>query len=101
MNILDYLRILRRRWWLVFGATVLAAGLAVAITMHTPPEYATSVTFFVTMPATGVSDAYQGDLFSQQRVKSYADLLTSDRLAQGSRAASTPTASTPTMCVPG
>jgi capsular exopolysaccharide synthesis family protein len=29
-----------------------------------------------------VADAYQGNLFSQQRVKSYVDLLTSDRLAE-------------------
>jgi capsular exopolysaccharide synthesis family protein len=82
MNLLDYLRVLRRRWWLPVGATMLAVALAVVVTVRTPPLYATSVTFFVTMPATGVSDAYQGDLFSQQRVKSYADLLTSDRLAR-------------------
>jgi capsular exopolysaccharide synthesis family protein len=82
MDFLDYVRAMRRRWWLVVGATMAAVGLAVVVTMRTPPQYATSVTFFVTMPATGVSDAYQGDLFSQQRVKSYADLLTSDRLAQ-------------------
>ena len=41
-----------------------------------------SVTFFVTTPSQGVADAYQGGLFLQQRVKSYVDLLTSDRLAQ-------------------
>src|SRR5207237_1257542 len=59
-----------------------ALGTAALVTVRTPPRYVASVTFFVTTPSQGVSDAYQGGLFLQQRVKSYADLLTSDRLAQ-------------------
>ena len=47
----------------------------------TPPQYATSLTFFISTPQSRVTDAYQGGLFSQQRVKSYANLLTGDRLA--------------------
>ncbi|MBG0562452.1 polysaccharide biosynthesis tyrosine autokinase [Actinoplanes sp. NEAU-A11] len=58
-----------------------AVGVAAIITVQTVPQYATSVTFFITTPNTGVTDAYQGGLFSQQRVKSYQNLLTSDRLA--------------------
>jgi capsular exopolysaccharide synthesis family protein len=46
------------------------------------PQYATSVTFFVTTPGDATGGAYQDSLFSAQRVKSYADLLTGDRLAQ-------------------
>ncbi|AGL16318.1 non-specific protein-tyrosine kinase [Actinoplanes sp. N902-109] len=59
-----------------------ALVLGALVTVQTAPRYATSVTFFVTTPNTGVTDAYQGGLFSQQRVKSYASLLVSDRLAQ-------------------
>jgi capsular exopolysaccharide synthesis family protein len=53
------------------------------VTAKTTPQYATNMTFFVTTTAgRGVSDSYQGALFSQQRVKSYADLLAGDRLAR-------------------
>ncbi|HEV2088523.1 MAG TPA: polysaccharide biosynthesis tyrosine autokinase [Cryptosporangiaceae bacterium] len=82
MDLRDYLRAVRKRWWLVLAATGLAATAASLMTATTPPQYASTVTFFVTTPNRGVSDAYQGGLFSQQRVKSYADLLTSERLSR-------------------
>jgi capsular exopolysaccharide synthesis family protein len=82
MELRDYLRAVRKRWWLVAGSIVVALGAAMLVTTLTPPKYAASVTFFVGTQTKGVSDAYQGSLFSQQRIKSYADLLTSDRLAQ-------------------
>jgi capsular exopolysaccharide synthesis family protein len=82
MELRDYLRAVRKRWWLVVGAMIVAFGAALAVTAVTPPKYAASATFFVGTQTKGISDAYQGSLFSQQRIKSYADLLTSDRLAQ-------------------
>lgn len=82
MDLRDYVRAVRKRWWLVLGSVLVALGVAMLVTALTPPRYAASVTFFVGTQTTGVSDAYQGNLFSQQRVKSYVDLLTSDRLAQ-------------------
>lgn len=82
MDVRDYLRAVRRQWWMVVTAVVLGVGAGVGVTAMTPPEYAASVTFFVGTQTKGVSDAYQGSLFSQQRIKSYADLLTSDRLAR-------------------
>jgi capsular exopolysaccharide synthesis family protein len=82
MDLRDYLRAIRRRWWLVAGSVVLALVAATLITVLTPPRYEASVQFFVSAQTNGgVTDAYQGDLFSQQRVASYVDLLTSDRLA--------------------
>jgi capsular exopolysaccharide synthesis family protein len=82
MDLRDYLRAIRRRWWLVVGSVVLALAAATLITVLTPPRYEASVQFFVSAQTKGgVTDAYQGDLFSQQRVASYVDLLTSDRLA--------------------
>ncbi|GIJ66550.1 polysaccharide biosynthesis tyrosine autokinase [Virgisporangium ochraceum] len=82
MEVRDYLRAVRRHWWLAATAVLLGLGGGIGVTAATPPEYAASVTFFVGTQTKGVSDAYQGGLFSQQRIKSYADLLTSDRLAQ-------------------
>lgn len=83
MELRDYLRAVRKRWWLVVGSVVVALGAATLITTLTPSKYSASVVFFVgAQTKGGVSDAYQGSLFSQQRIQSYADLLTSDRLAQ-------------------
>ena len=82
MDLRDCLRATRRRWWLVLTAFVVALGIAGGAVALSVPQYATSVTFFVTTPSQGVTDSYQGGLFSQQRVKSYADLLVSDRLAR-------------------
>ncbi|SCF21650.1 capsular exopolysaccharide family [Micromonospora viridifaciens] len=82
MDVLSYLGLIRRHWWIVLVTLMLALGTAALVTVRAPARYQASVTFFVTTPTQGVSDAYQGGLFLQQRVKSYADLLTSDRLAQ-------------------
>ncbi|MEH0846130.1 polysaccharide biosynthesis tyrosine autokinase [Micromonospora sp. CPCC 205711] len=82
MDVRTCLRLVRRHWWIVLVTLMLAVGSAALITVRTPPRYVASVTYFVTTPSQGVTDAYEGSLFLQQRVKSYADLLHSDRLAQ-------------------
>ena len=82
MDLRDYLRAVRKRWWLVAGAIAVAVGVAVTVTLLTPPKYAASVTFFVSTRGTEVTQAFQGGQFAQQRVKSYVDVLTSNRLAQ-------------------
>ena len=89
MDLRDYLRAVRKRWWLVAGAVAVAVGVAVTVTLLTPPRYAASVTFFVSTRGTEVTQAFQGGQFAQQRVKSYVDVLTSNRLAE-SIAASEP-----------
>ena len=82
MDLRDYLRAIRKRWWMVVGALGVSIGVAVTVTVLTPPQYAASVTFFVSARSTGITDAFQGGTFVQQRVKSYVDVLTSNRLAQ-------------------
>ena len=82
MDLRDYLRAVRKRWWMVVGATTVAVGVAIAVTLLTPPKYAASVTFFISTRGTEVTQAFQGGQFAQQRVKSYVDVLTSNRLAQ-------------------
>ncbi|WP_229403420.1 polysaccharide biosynthesis tyrosine autokinase [Micromonospora okii] len=82
MDVRDYLRAVRRSWWVVLLSVMAALGLAALVTVRAEPRYEASVTFFVTTPSQGLTDAYQGSVFMQQRVKSYADLLRSDRLAR-------------------
>jgi capsular exopolysaccharide synthesis family protein len=82
VDLRDYLRAIRKRWWLVVGALATAVGVAVTITLLTPPTYAASVTFFVSTRGSEITQAFQGGQFAQQRVKSYVDVLTSNRLAR-------------------
>jgi succinoglycan biosynthesis transport protein ExoP len=72
----------RNGWWLMVAGML--AGLAVAgvITWQTTPLYSSSTQLFVSTTGTAdTSTAYQGNLFSQQRVTSYVELLTGNKLA--------------------
>jgi len=78
-----YIRVLRARWRLVAAVSVLAVLGALGASLLTTPLYAASTQLFVS--TTGTSDAaaaYQGNLFSQQRVTSYAQLITGQEVAQ-------------------
>jgi receptor protein-tyrosine kinase len=58
-------------------------GGAVALTLHTTPLYQASTRLFVSSNSSGTaSEIYSGTLSSQQRVLSYAKLLTGKTLAQ-------------------
>ena len=81
MELRDFVSAVRKRWWLVATTACLALVAAVVLTAKTAPTYAANVTFFVSTPSSGVTDAYQGGLFSQQRARSYVNLVGSDRLA--------------------
>ncbi|MGX6600626.1 polysaccharide biosynthesis tyrosine autokinase [Micromonosporaceae bacterium Da 78-11] len=82
MGLRDYLRVARRNWWLVVASVVLALSVATGVTVRTPPIYAASVTFFFTTPNAGAADLYPAVMFSEGRLKSYAALLTSDRITE-------------------
>jgi receptor protein-tyrosine kinase len=74
---------LRARWPIIVATTIVAVGGAVALTMLTTPLYASSTKLFVSTTTGGSVDAlYQGNLFSQQRVVSYTDLLMGETLAK-------------------
>jgi capsular exopolysaccharide synthesis family protein len=77
-----YLRALRRRWRWVVAVLVVALTLGGTVSVTMTKRYASSVTFFVNAPSRDVADAYTGSLFSAERVKSYVEVLTSDRLAR-------------------
>ncbi len=85
MELRDYVRVLRRGWLLVVIFAAVGAGAAAAQSTRQTRMYAASVTMIVSSPDSDASAtaAYQANLLSQQRVKSYADLVASDRIAQG------------------
>ncbi len=85
MEIADYLSILRHRWKLIVAVVVLAVLAALALSLLTTPKYAASTQLFVSTTgnaADTTSTAYQGGLFSQQRVTSYAELIQGKQVAQ-------------------
>ncbi|MGY1601173.1 polysaccharide biosynthesis tyrosine autokinase [Geodermatophilus sp. SYSU D00815] len=82
MNLSGVWQAIRTGWWLMAGAVLLCVGTAAALTYLATPLYASSTKLFVS--ASGTTDtttAYQGNLFSQQRVASYTELLTGVQLA--------------------
>ncbi len=82
MTLSGFLQVLRERWKVVLTGFLLGVGLAGLITWTATPVYASTVVMFVSAQeqAGDTTGAYQGSLMSQQKVKSYAQLLTSGRL---------------------
>lgn len=75
---------IRDMWVLVLTAAVLGALLGGAVIFFRPAQYTASTTLFVvTQNGDSAQSAYQGGLLSQQRVKSYTELVTSTRVLRG------------------
>jgi capsular exopolysaccharide synthesis family protein len=79
-----YLGVIRERWKLVVLALIIGVAGAVALTVTATPQYSSEVTLFVSAQGdpTNATAAYQGSLLSAQKVKSYVELLSSERLSQ-------------------
>lgn len=76
MDLHDYLRVLRKRWRVIVLTLGLAVGVAAGLTASVTPMYAASTRFFVsTSGGDNAASLQQGNTFTQQRVKSYAQLL--------------------------
>ncbi len=52
------------------------------LTLRATPLYSSTARLFVSTPTDATSQAYQGGLFSQQRVTSYADLIKDNKVAE-------------------
>ena len=78
MNLHDYLRVMRKRWRTITVATLLMVALAALYTLTSPKVYEAHTQLFVSTSGSGGSDTtalLQGNTFTQQRVKSYSDLI--------------------------
>lgn len=82
MELRDYLRIMRRRWLLIVSSVIVAVGVAAVVTFNMTPQYASTAGLFVSTTPSDSNEAYQGSLFSQQRITSYADLATGQELSR-------------------
>ena len=81
MELHGYARALRRRWLIVVSCVVLAVGAAALLVARETPSYRSTVRMFVSTPQSDGTAAYQNGLFSQQRVVSYATLITGEQVA--------------------
>lgn len=85
MTLVDHLRLLRRRWWLVLIAAVLGVAVAAGTNAVSAPVYASSTQLFVSVRGTSTSTAVevgQGSAAAQQKVRSYTDVVTSSRVLE-------------------
>lgn len=82
MDLRDYVRVIRSRWLLISISALTVVAIAALLTLRATPQYTSVARLFIsTQGSSDVSQASQGGMFSLQRVKSYADLLTGEKIA--------------------
>ena len=82
LEISEYLRIFARYWWVIVILTVLGGLVGFSTSLFMTPQYQSTATLFVaTQNGTTATEAYQNNLFSTDRVNSYASLATSEQVA--------------------
>ena len=82
MTLIDIFKVLRERWLVLVICVVLGLAGAVAANLALPKQYEARMSLFVAsrVISNDPSKVYEGTLLAQQRVNSYAALLTSDRV---------------------
>ncbi|KQM61255.1 chromosome partitioning protein [Agreia sp. Leaf210] len=77
MELRDYVRVLQKSWILIAVLLFVGIGAAAGFSILQTPKYSSSAKVFVsTSGGSTASDLQQGNTFTQQRVKTYADLTT-------------------------
>lgn len=78
---MGYVRAVRKRWAIVLATLLVALGAATALTALTPKTFQSTVSFFVSTSDTSDSNQLaQGGTFTQQRVKSYTQLVNTPKV---------------------
>lgn len=76
MGLRDYITVVRKGWVLIVVLALAGVGAAAAFSIVKKPDYSASAQVFVSTQSSGtVADLAQGSAFTQQRVKTYADLV--------------------------
>lgn len=82
VDLRTYLSVLRRRKITLALCTLVAIGLAWLVVERATPQYASTAQLFISTPGSDQIGEYQGGLFSQARVSSYAEIVTGKAIAQ-------------------
>lgn len=83
MDLHDYIDVLSRRWRFVTVCVLLGLAGALTVTALTPRTYTATAQLFVATSDADSDGAYQGGLFTQQRVKSYTRIVSSPTVLNG------------------
>lgn len=84
MTLAQFARAIRAGWMMVALPAIIGVIVAGAYSWAQSPVYSASVQLFVSTSGNGAdsSDLNQGGIFSQQRVKSYADIVNSPAVTE-------------------
>ncbi|MBM0225702.1 polysaccharide biosynthesis tyrosine autokinase [Micromonospora sp. ATA51] len=84
MAIAEYVRVIRAQWPIIIIMAFLGGSIAFTYSFIQDPTYKADVQLFVSTRANDKDNSQlnQGGTFSQQRVKSYADIVTSPAVIQ-------------------
>lgn len=83
LDLRDYLRILRRNWIIIVAATMTGLLIGGAAAVLTPPTYTSRTQLFVAIQGSGsVLELQQGNSFSQARVQSYVETVSTPIVLQ-------------------
>lgn len=83
MELSDYVRVLRKGWLLILVLAVLGVGAGAAYSLAKAPTYTANSQVFVSTQTTGnANDLLQGQNYSQDRITSYAGLVTTPSVLQ-------------------
>ena len=77
MDIKDFYRLLIRNLWLITITTLISLSISIAITFTTPKSYTAQAQLFVSIPPAAIDIGLlaTGGNFTQQRVKTYANVI--------------------------
>ena len=82
MTVEKFFTALRRRWLTVLLAVFIAGAAATAYSLMQTPMYSASIQMFVSVQSADVNQLNQGNSFTEQRVKSYSQLISSPAVIQ-------------------
>ncbi|WP_433359663.1 polysaccharide biosynthesis tyrosine autokinase [Actinoplanes sp. CA-142083] len=82
MELRDYLRVVQRQWWVVVVTVLVALGATQVLNKRMPTEYAATAVFFLSANGNEGASALEGSMFVQARLKTYSELLSSERMAR-------------------
>ena len=83
LELKDYLRVLRRNWLILVVAILVGVFVAGAISLLIKPKYVSQTKLFVALQnSSSVSELQQGNVFTQARVRSYVETVSTPVVLQ-------------------
>jgi capsular exopolysaccharide synthesis family protein len=83
LELSDYLRLVRRNWILIVACFLIGLIVAAAASIIVKPTYTSNTKLFVAIQSSGsVSELQQGNTFSQARVQSYVETVSTPVVLQ-------------------